>query len=291
MLSEGPRLIFTIGLDEAKRSPLLVTMSRRVISRCLSLLAGLFLTIAVAAQELAVEPGMSRSQVIQALGDPASAMSRGSIEVFVYSDGAKITLHDGIVTEALGIPLLTATDKEATTEKPATTPAVPNEEQAILKAEDAALAQQDADQRAKFEQALADLEERQKNPQSQLAPRKFNLVNFIAGLLIKTLITLLALKLTSKYWGYEILWSGIVIAAVVDTVVRTAVSMTGKILLGMPTVFYADEAVAAIVMVLVVKKVSTSQSLNQAIQITLTTKVFTIVAGSFLVTMLLQMIS
>ena len=105
------------------------------------------------------------------------------------------------------------------------------------------------------------------------------------------MITLLALKLTSKYWGYEILWGGIAIVAIVDTAVRTAVSMGGKLLLGMPTVFYADEAISAIVMVIFVKKMSTSQSLNQAIQITMTTKVFTIVAGSFFVTMLLQMIS
>lgn len=268
-----------------KRLPL------RALIRFAAILGAFFFASLVSAQELAVEPGMSRANVLQALGEPASAMSRGSIEVLAYRDGAKITLRDGVVTEATGIPLITPATAETATEEAPAEPTISAEEQAVIAAEEAALAQQDAEQRAKFEQALSDLENRDTDPRAHLAPPKFNLATFIAGLLIKTLITLLALKLTSKYWGYEILWSGIVIAAAVDTTVRTTVSMSGKLLLGMPTVFYADEAISAIVMVMVVKKVSTSQSLNQAIQITMTTKVFTIVAGSFLVTVLLSAFS
>ena len=238
---------------------------------------------------------MARVHVLQELGEPASAMSRGSIEVLAYRDGAKITLVDGVVTEAVGLPSPSeeesAAEPDNTAVEIAAEPMVSAEEQVVIAAEEAALAQQDAEQRAKFEQALADLENRDMDPRAHLAPAKFNLVTFLAGLLIKTLITMFALKLTSKYWGYEILWGGIAIVAIVDTAVRTAVSLGGKLLLGMPTVFYADEAISAIVMVMLVKKMSTSQSLNQAIQITMTTKVFTIVAGSFFVTMLLQMIS
>ncbi len=268
-----------------KRLPL------RSVIRYAAIFGAFFFAHLANAQSLPVEPGMTRDQVLQELGEPASAMSRGSIEILSYRDGAKITLREDVVTEATGIKLITPSIEETDTKKTPSAPTITAEEQAVIAAEEAALAQQDAEQRAKFEQALSDLENREMDPRAHLAPAKFNLVSFLAGLLIKTLITLLALKLTSKYWGYEILWGGIAIAAVVDTAVRTAVSMGGKILLGMPTVFYADEAISAIVMVMVVKKVSTSQSLNQAIQITMTTKVFTIVAGSFLVTMLLQMIS
>jgi len=270
-------------------------MKKRLPHRTLVLMAAIFVFFSLVGSAEPIEPGMARIHVLQELGEPASAMSRGSIEVLSYRSGAKITLVDGLVTEAVGLPPPSGEETAAETENSAVEiaaePVVSAEEQAVIAAEEAALAQQDAEQRAKFEQALTDLENRQLNPQVQLAPPKFNLATFLAGLLIKTLITLLALKLTSKYWGYEILWGGIVIAAVVDTIVRTAVSMGGKILLGMPTVFYADEAISAIVMLMVVKKVSTSQSLNQAIQITMTTKMFTIVAGSFIVTMLLQLIS
>lgn len=258
--------------------------------RSLALIATIFLFIAVVGKAESVEPGMARIHVLQELGEPASSMSRGSIEVLAYRNGAKITLVDGLVTEAVGLPPPSA-EKNADEAEIAAQPVISAEEQAIIAAEEAALAQQGAAQQARIEQTLSELENRHTNPRAHLAPPKFNLATFLAGLLITTIITLLAVKLTSKYWGYEILWGGIAIVAIVDTAVRTAVSLGGKLLLGIPTVFYADEAISAIVMVMLVRKMSTSQSLNQAIQITMTTKVFTIVAGSFFVTMLLQMIS
>jgi hypothetical protein len=48
------------------------------------------------------------------------------------------------------------------------------------------------------------------------------------------------------------------------------------------SVFLADEALGAIVLVLVLRKVSTNQSLQQAITVTVTSKTFSIVVGSFL---------
>ena len=58
----------------------------------------------------------------------------------------------------------------------------------------------------------------------------------------------------------------------------------------MESLFYADEAVAAIVMVLVLRKVSINRSLAQAVQITMTSKVFSIVVGSFLFVMFMHLL-
>jgi len=262
-------------------------MKKRLPLRSLAQLAAILACFTLAGVAIPIEPGMARVHVLQELGEPASAIARGDTEYLTYRNGAKITLRDGFVTEATGLPTPDIVEPSAAPEPPEPTA----EELEVIRAEEAALAQQDAEQRAKFEQAIAEMEDRQSNPQQQFAPAPFDLVSFITGFLIKTIITLLALKLTAKYWGYELLLGGAIIVAVIDTIVRTAVSLGGKILLGMPTVFYADEAIAAIVMVMLVKKLSTSQSLNQAIQITMTTKVFTIVAGSFLVTMVLQLVT
>jgi hypothetical protein len=265
-------------------------MKKRLPHRSWNLIATIFLFFAVVGKAELVAPGMARIHVLQELGEPASAMSRGGIEVLAYRNGAKITLVDGLVTEAVGLPPPSDRENAAET-KIAAQPVISAEEQAIIAAEEAALSQQGAEQQVRIEQILSELENRHSNPRANLAPPKFNLVTFLAGFLINTIVTLLAVKLTSKYWGYEILWGSIAIVAIVDNAVRTAVSMGGKLLLGMPTVFYADEAISAIVMVMLVRKMSTSQSLNQAIQITMTTKVFTIVAGSFFVTMFLQLFS
>jgi len=105
---------------------------------------------------------------------------------------------------------------------------------------------------------------------------------------VKWLLMLAALKLTAKYWSVDIEWSGLMIAAAADTGVRAVVLGVGEGLMGLFSVFYADEALAAIVLVLVLRKVSTNQSLQQAITITMTSKVFSIVVGSFLSVVILR---
>jgi hypothetical protein len=114
-------------------------------------------------------------------------------------------------------------------------------------------------------------------------------VNFLVGLAVKWLLTLAALKLTCKYWGCEIFWSGLMTVAAVDVGVRAVIGLVGFLALKMTSLFYADEAIAAIAMVIVLRKVSINQSLAQAVQITMTTKTFTVVVGSFLFVLLLHL--
>ena len=99
-----------------------------------------------------------------------------------------------------------------------------------------------------------------------------------------------ALKLTCKYWGAEVFWSGLLTVALADVAVRAVIGLVFLLVLKMPSLFNADEAVAGIAMVLVLRKVSINRSLAQAVQITMTTKTFSVVVGSFLVTMLLQLL-
>jgi hypothetical protein len=100
---------------------------------------------------------------------------------------------------------------------------------------------------------------------------------------------LAALALTCKYWGANVEWVGLMIAAAADTGVRGVIGAIGK-LLGMFSLFYADEAVAAIVLLFVLRRVSTNKSLQQAVPITMTCKVFSVVVGSFLITVLLNVL-
>lgn len=104
------------------------------------------------------------------------------------------------------------------------------------------------------------------------------------------MLTLAALKLTCKYWGCEIFWNGLMTVAGVDVLVCSVIGIAGLLLLGMDSLFYADEVVVAGVMVLVLRKVSINQSLAQAVQITMTTKVFSVVVGSFLFVTLMHLL-
>jgi len=257
----------------------------------------------------AAEPGMARVNVLQELGRPVSAIARGNTEVLTYKDGVRITLKDGRVTEITGAPAAAAApatpaagpDTGAATAPAPAEPAPPAEaepaEPVLTKeqvAEQARLekqwAEEEAKSRAALEKSLIDLENMHGQPPPMPGPPEFNLLEFLIGLVLKWLLTLAALKLTCKYWGVEVFWSGLMTVALVDVLVRAAVGLVGLLLLQMPSVFYADEAVGAIAMVVVLRKVSINQSLAQAVQITMTTKVFSVVVGSFLFVVLLSLL-
>lgn len=139
--------------------------------------------------------------------------------------------------------------------------------------------------------AITDLENIHDRAAEPPPPKpRFNLPGFLVALVLKWLLMFAALKPTCKYWSVDVDWSGLMLAAAADTGARAAVSVFGMVVLQMFTVFYADEAAGAVVLVLVLRKVSTNQSLQQAVTITLTAKIFSIVVGSFLLTILLRVL-
>lgn len=243
---------------------------------------------------------MARVNVLQELGRPVSAVARGNTEILTYKDGVKITLKDGKVTEikgltpAEGAPAEPVPAAEVPAEAVAPEPEKPPEPVLTKEqqAEQARLEKQMADEQAKgraeMEKALTDLENLHNRPPAERERPSFQVLDFVIGLGLKWLLTLAALKLTCKYWGCEVFWSGLMTVAAVDVAIRMVIGLLFALVLDMPT-FYADEAIAAIVMVMVLRKVSINQSLAQAVQITMTTKVFSIVVGSFLFVVMLNL--
>ncbi len=240
----------------------------------------------------AVETGMARVNVLQELGPPVSAIGRGDTEVLTYPGGVRITLKAGRVTEMKGLkpaePVPAAAPPEP---EPAKEPALTKaqiDEQARLEKK---MADADAKARAEMEKSIMEMENAHSQPANPLLLPPFKAGNFVFGLALKLVLTLAALKLSCKYWGAEVLWSGLLTVSLVDVLVRGVIGLIGFKLLHMVSLFYADEAAAAALMVLVLRKVSINQSLRQAVQLTITTKTFTVVVGSFLITIALRMLA
>jgi hypothetical protein len=255
------------------------------------------LSLLTASLGAAVRYDMSKEELLKELGKPTSILKKGVREVLIYPNNVRVEIEQGKVVSVKGIDLAAA-EAAAANPPPApaeaeSAPAEPAEEaepkltRAEQKARDEAeakaekeMADADAKARAEMEKTITELENLDREPEV-MPERSFAIVDFAVELLVKWLLMLAALKLTAKYWSVDIEWKGLMIAAAADTGVRAVVLGIGA-LMGMYSVFLADEALAAIVLVMVLRKVSTNQSLQQAITITVTSKVFSIVVGSFL---------
>ncbi len=258
-------------------------------------LALLFLLLASAGA--AVRYDMSKAELLQELGKPVSVLVRGDREILIYPNNVRIEIAQGKVVVVKGLDLTEQTPAPAATPPPSEEEAVPEEpkltpEEQKAQAEEEAkfeksLAEADAKGRAEMEKAITALETPAESDDTS-SGSGFSVTGFLTELFIKWALMLAALKLTCKYWGADVDWSGLMIAAAADTGVRAIVGVIGYVVLEMFTLLYADEALAAIVLVLVLRKVSTNQSLQQAVTITMTSKVFSIVVGSFLTVLILN---
>ena len=246
----------------------------------------------------ALEIGAERVRVLNELGRPTSSVTRGDTEVMTYPGGVRITLKNRRVLAIVGLKPARAV-AAPTAPPPAESP--PSDEllnePVMTKAEadefatmEKEQADANAEARAKMERAIEEMEHLHDHPAAPPKVAHIDLKEFLVGLVLKFLLTLAALKLTCKYWGVEVFWNGLITVAIVDALLRGALGAVGILWLQMPSLFYADEAIAAIAMMLILRKVSINQSMGQAVQITMTTKTFSIVVGSLLFTVLLNLI-
>jgi len=240
---------------------------------------------------LAVEIGTERIMVIHELGRPTYSVAKKNTEILTYAGGVRITLTDGRVSAMAGLKSAAgATVSPAPVPESAADRAVTKAEADDFARMEKAQADADSAARMKMEKAIEEMESNHDHPVRR-APPVFNLKEFAVGVILKAILTLAALKLTCKYWGCEIFWSGLITVSVVDAAIRGAMGLLGTLWLQTPSLFYVDEAIAAGVMVTILRKVSINQSMAQAVQVTMTAKTFSIVVGSLLITVLLRAIA
>jgi hypothetical protein len=256
---------------------------------------------AVATTFATIEKGTARVNVLQELGRPASAVTRGDIETLSYRNGVRVKLQGGKVVEVTGLEQTPPAAAEAAAAVPAESkpaevkpdpaPPAPTKEQL---AEQEKLEKQQADAEAKsraaFEKSIAEMENPPPPPPMPgMAP--FSPVSFLLEMVLKWALSLAALTLACKYWNSDVPWKGLLLVSLADIVIRAVMGYVGHRLLHMMTLFYADEAVGAFVMVLLLRKVSINQRLSLAVQVMFATKTFSVVVGSFLVTIALRMLA
>jgi hypothetical protein len=221
-------------------------------------------------------------------------------EILMYPNGVRIELEHGKVVSIKGIdpaalpggtpvdPVAAAAPQPEPEAEPKLTPAEQKAQAEAEAKEEKEMAAADAKARAELEKTIGEMERiYDQDARDSREKPSFDFVGFGLEVIVMWVLMIAALKLTCKYWGADVEWKGLMIAAGADTGVRVVMGVIGG-LMGMSTLFYADQAVAAVVLVLVLRRVSTNQSLQQAVTITMTCKVFSIVVGSLLMTVVLH---
>jgi len=242
----------------------------------------------------AIYYGQSREELLRELGKPSSELKRGDREVLLYKTGrvelafGKVAVVQGLaVTETPGAISSSTAVAPTLGDTPQAAPAAAstdNDRNSAQKAssEVSPKSESGGAVRSKLEKEIEALSTPPSIHEESTAPAPRRWLTFTVELLVKALMMLAALKLTTKYWGVEISWRGLVIAAAADTVARAIVGGLVLWALGVGSTLYADEAVGALVLVAVLRRVSYNQSLRQAVTVTITSKTFSIVVGSFL---------
>jgi len=242
----------------------------------------------------AIYYGQSREELLRELGKPSSELKRGDREVLLYKTGrvelafGKVAVVQGLaVTETPGAISSSTAVAPTLGDTPQAAPAAASTDDDRNSAQKASSEVSPKSEpggavRSKLEKEIEALSTPPSIHEESTAPASRRWLTFTVELLVKALMMLAALKLTTKYWGVEISWRGLVIAAAADTVARAIVDGLVLWALGVGSTLYADEAVGALVLMAVLRRVSYNQSLRQAVTVTITSKTFSIVVGSFL---------
>lgn len=282
------------------------------------------LVLVVAARLSAIHYEQSRASVLQELGKPTSSIMRGGREVLLYPHGVRIELEQGRVVFLQGLeptePLepvagaapeadpagapQPAAPKEASKDVPAEEEAgmaegeegklTPEQAKALEEAEKEFAAAR-AKAQAELEKATEDLTKMYERPeQAEPEDGPVRAVTLILGVLVQGfagwVLMVVAIKLTAKYWAVDIEWPGILIAAAVDAAVKIGVRLIGFFAFGLEVFFYSDEALGAIALLFILRKVSTNRRLDQAVTVMFTSKIFCLAIGHVLYGVLLAAI-
>lgn len=225
-------------------------------------------------------------------------MVKDGREVLSYPKGVKVELEKGRVIDATGlemppddaVPPAPFENPSGEQVEPAKSAEAAKAAAAAAEAEDAVqreMAEQSAKARSEMEKSILQMENPPPAPKIE-TKTAFSPIHLMVEVLIRWIFLLVVLKLTSWYWNSEISWAGLCVAAAADVAVRTIVNEVGTRALQMPSLFYADDAVALLVLVIVLQKVSFNRSLAKAVEVAMTAKVFAVLVGGFLFAMLLR---
>jgi hypothetical protein len=229
----------------------------------------------LAAAEIGI--GDTRESVLAQLGKPTSIARRGEHEIFLYPKGGRIEFVGGKVTDVKGplpAPMVAPTEPgpPATVEPAPATDAPPkvSPKNVPVKREAPQTTFEDYNPSVAANE-LAKHVEKMDTPWGMAPPKEEvhspldALPEFLTGLLIRFIFTLIALKLAFKYWEMDAFWKGTFMIAGIDLAIHAIAELLAPVTHGFTTMVGVENGIAGLVLIYTIHRFCFNKRIQNAV--------------------------
>jgi hypothetical protein len=215
--------------------------------------------------------GNTREEVLREFGKPSSHARRGNHEILLYPKGARVELVEGKVVDVKGVfPTASVTSEApAAASKAGMAKAEPEHSDSPVPTPTPAF--RDEYNPAVAANELAKHVEKMDTawgsaPQKQEVHSPLDAVpEFVLGLLLRFVITVIALKLAFKYWEMDAFWKGTFFIAGIDMALHALFELLGPASGGFTTMVAIENGIPGVVMIYTVYRFCFNKRIQNAV--------------------------
>ncbi len=244
-----------------------------------------------------VRYGMSQAEVEAILGKPAAALTKGSRLVLLYPKSGRIELEQNAAVSIANLPIDTGESiASSAPPKPARTDIAPEpaptEDDQAQAAADAKLERRRQEIQRRMEEATEKLSaDSGKTPfVVRPSPSQF-WSGLVAGLVFRTLLTVVVLKMAFKWSDVHADWVQMFLPALADTATQAIIRTAVYTLWRTDQLFHLDVAVSYFVLLWVVMKTTHACTLPRAVAVAGAAKLASIVMWALVSIMILNLLT
>jgi len=254
----------------------------------LVVIAVICLGLMIEAGAAGIRYGMTREEVEEALGEPQSVLKQGSRFVLLYPKAGRVEFEGGVVVNIKNVPLDIGTSAVAPSAAP-TAAAAPAPAPANSHRQPAAVpgqvkaAKPGVDAQRQLEALTEQLAHPPPEQPLMIVPPAASVWGALGvGLLVRTLVTAVVLKLAFKWSDVHAEWSQMFIPALADSGAQTGIAAGVFVLWRTQRLFFLDTAASYLVLLVVLMKTTHACTLSRAVAVAGAAKIASLVVWTFL---------
>jgi hypothetical protein len=285
------RILTQSAIDRTRRIANLPAM------RKLAVLLIFCLSLGVSLWGKGIRYGMDQAEVQAILGKPTSVLTRGPRLILLYPKNGRIELEKGVAVSIANLPIdMEEPSASPVSAKPAKTDkavksSLPDDD-GVQVAADAEVERQRQAMQRRLEEATEKLSENHGKVTFEIGPKPAAFwTGLVAGLVFRTLLTVVVLKMAFKWSDVHADWGQMFIPALADTFTQAIISAAVFAIWKTDQLFHLDVAVSYFVLLWVLMKTTHACTLQRAVAVAGAAKLASIVMWALLSVMILNLLT